>query len=68
MNAAGGLASQHGAAGAFFNGVLATVLATPCTAPFLGAALGFAFAQPRGDHRAVLPDRRRRDLPRLTSC
>jgi thiol:disulfide interchange protein DsbD len=46
MNAAGGLASQHGASGAFFNGVLATALATPCTAPFLGVALGFAFAQP----------------------
>ncbi len=46
MSAAGGLASQHGAAGAFFNGVLATILATPCTAPFLGVALGFAFAQP----------------------
>ena len=29
----------------FFNGVLATVLATPCTAPFLGTALGFAFAK-----------------------
>lgn len=46
MNTAGQLASKHGPAGAFFNGVLATVLATPCTAPFLGAALGFAFAQP----------------------
>ncbi|MEK7706928.1 MAG: thioredoxin family protein, partial [Verrucomicrobiota bacterium] len=46
MGAAGDLVSQHGAAGAFFNGVLATVLATPCTAPFLGAALGFAFVQP----------------------
>jgi thiol:disulfide interchange protein len=45
LDAAGQLASKHGAAGAFFNGVLATVLATPCTAPFLGAALGFAFAQ-----------------------
>ena len=45
MGAAGDLASQHGASGAFFNGVLATILATPCTAPFLGAALGFAFAQ-----------------------
>jgi thiol:disulfide interchange protein DsbD len=44
-NAAGGLAARHGAAGAFFNGVLATALATPCTAPFLGLALGFAFAQ-----------------------
>jgi thiol:disulfide interchange protein len=45
MDAAGTLASKHGPAGAFFNGVLATVLATPCTAPFLGAALGFAFTQ-----------------------
>lgn len=46
LGAAGAVASRHGASGAFFNGVLATVLATPCTAPFLGAALGFAFAQP----------------------
>jgi thiol:disulfide interchange protein DsbD len=45
LDVAGNLASQHGAAGAFFNGVLATVLATPCTAPFLSIALGFAFAQ-----------------------
>ncbi len=46
MGAAGGLAAKEGNSGAFFNGVLAVVLATPCTAPFLGAALGFAFAQP----------------------
>ncbi len=46
MGAAGGLAARHGLAGAFFNGVLATVLATSCSAPYLGAALGFAFAQP----------------------
>jgi thiol:disulfide interchange protein DsbD len=45
MNTAGELASRHGAGGAFFNGVLATVLATPCTAPFLSIALGFAFTQ-----------------------
>ena len=45
LNKAGELASRHGPAGAFFNGVLATVLATPCTAPFLSLALGFAFAQ-----------------------
>ena len=45
LNAAGQLASRHGASGAFFNGVLATVLATPCTAPVLAAALGFAFTQ-----------------------
>lgn len=48
IGAAGELASQHGASGAFFNGVLATVLSTPCSAPFLGAALGFAFSQPAG--------------------
>jgi thiol:disulfide interchange protein len=46
VTAASDAASRHGSGGAFMNGVLATVLATPCTAPFLGAALGFAFAQP----------------------
>jgi len=45
LDTASGLASKSGAAGAFFNGVLATTLATPCTAPFLAPALGFAFAQ-----------------------
>ncbi|HZF01882.1 MAG TPA: protein-disulfide reductase DsbD domain-containing protein [Methylomirabilota bacterium] len=45
LNAAGQLASRHGASGAFFNGILATTLATPCTAPFLAPALGFAFSQ-----------------------
>jgi len=39
-----GLASQHGYAGSFFTGVLATVVATPCTAPFMGAAIGYALA------------------------
>jgi thiol:disulfide interchange protein len=43
--AASELASRQGFSGAFFNGVLATILATPCTAPFLGAALAFALAQ-----------------------
>jgi thiol:disulfide interchange protein len=32
--------------GAFFSGVLATIVATPCTGPFLGAALGFAMTLP----------------------
>ncbi len=45
MSVAGDLASRHGAAGAFFNGLLATILATPCTAPFFGPALAFAFSQ-----------------------
>jgi thiol:disulfide interchange protein DsbD len=39
------LARQEGLAGTFFNGVLATILSTPCTAPFLGVAMGFAFSQ-----------------------
>jgi thiol:disulfide interchange protein DsbD len=43
--AASDLASRQGYSGAFFNGVLATILATPCTAPFFGAALAFALAQ-----------------------
>ncbi len=45
LDAAGQLASRHGAPGAFFNGLLATTLATPCTAPFLAPAVGFAFLQ-----------------------
>jgi thiol:disulfide interchange protein/DsbC/DsbD-like thiol-disulfide interchange protein len=45
-NAAGHAAASHGGyPGAFFQGVLATVLGSACTAPFLGAALGFAFSQ-----------------------
>ncbi len=48
MGAASALASKHGAAGAFFNGLLATVLATSCTAPYLGYALGFAFPRSAG--------------------
>ncbi len=38
--------SRRDAVGSLMNGVLATTLATPCTAPFLGSALGFAFSQP----------------------
>lgn len=37
---------QPGWLGSFFTGVLATLVATPCTAPFMGAAIGFALAQP----------------------
>jgi thiol:disulfide interchange protein DsbD len=43
-----GWSAQEGYAGSFFQGVFATVLATPCTAPYLGTALGFAFAQSAG--------------------
>jgi thiol:disulfide interchange protein/DsbC/DsbD-like thiol-disulfide interchange protein len=40
-----GWTAREGDAGSFFQGVFATVLATPCTAPFLAPALGFAFTQ-----------------------
>jgi thiol:disulfide interchange protein/DsbC/DsbD-like thiol-disulfide interchange protein len=46
LGTASALAGREGTAGAFFHGVLITALATPCTAPFLGAAVGFAFVQP----------------------
>jgi thiol:disulfide interchange protein/DsbC/DsbD-like thiol-disulfide interchange protein len=40
------LAGRGGRLGAFTTGALAVVVATPCTAPFMGAAIGFAVAQP----------------------
>ena len=45
-SAGGSLAAKQGYAGSFFTGVLAVVVATPCTAPFMGAAIGYALAQP----------------------
>ena len=42
----GGLADRRGLLGAFFTGVLAVLVATPCTAPFMGAAFGFALVAP----------------------
>jgi len=41
-----GLAAREGYAGSFFTGALATLVATPCTAPFMAAAIGFAITQP----------------------
>ena len=47
LAAAGAKADQKsGLGGAFLSGVLATIVATPCTAPFMGAALGYAIAAP----------------------
>ena len=45
-NVGSGLATHSGARGDFFTGVLACVVASPCTAPFMGGALAFAFMQP----------------------
>jgi thiol:disulfide interchange protein DsbD len=42
----GRLAGRSGLTGTFFTGILATIVATPCTAPFMGAALGFALIAP----------------------
>ncbi|GAB6197370.1 protein-disulfide reductase DsbD family protein [Lysobacter xanthus] len=41
-----GLTRRSGLVGDFFTGVLAVVVATPCTAPFMGAALAWAFLAP----------------------
>jgi thiol:disulfide interchange protein DsbD len=41
-----GLAARAGLRGSFVAGVLATVVATPCTAPFMATALGYAITQP----------------------
>ena len=49
----GDLAQKQGYTGSFFTGVLATIVATPCTAPLMGAAIGFALAQPAGITFAV---------------
>lgn len=40
------LAERKGHSGSFFTGLLAVVVATPCTAPFMGAAIGSALAAP----------------------
>lgn len=40
------LTQKSGLSGSFFTGVLAAVVASPCTAPFMGTALGFALTQP----------------------
>jgi len=44
-----GVARVHeGYGGSFLAGLLACVVATPCTAPFMGAALGYGLVQPAG--------------------
>ena len=48
-----GLAARPGYGGSFFTGALATIAATPCTAPFMGAAVGYALTQPPAAALAV---------------
>ena len=53
QGAAGRVHDRGGLRGAFLSGLLATVVAAPCTAPFMGAALGFALTQPPGQAMTV---------------
>ncbi|MBX9752738.1 MAG: thioredoxin family protein [Roseococcus sp.] len=46
IGAGQGLTGQGGHAGSFFTGVLAVVVATPCTAPFMATAIGAALVLP----------------------
>ena len=41
--------NENGYYSSFLTGVLAVVVASPCTAPFMGAALGYALIQPSGE-------------------
>lgn len=52
MNAGGGIA-HHTLLGHFLSGAFATLLATPCSAPFLGTAVGFALARGPGEIAAI---------------
>ena len=47
------LAGRHGLVGSFFSGVFAMAAAAPCTAPFMGAALGWAVTRPAAEAFAV---------------
>ena len=46
MSVGQGTSNKSAYMGSFTSGILATVVATPCTAPFMGSALGFALSQP----------------------
>ena len=46
MGLGGKLANRDGVSGSFFTGMLAVVVATPCTAPFMGTAIGVVLGQP----------------------
>lgn len=53
LTGGGTLAARGGLAGAFFTGALAAFIATPCTGPFMGAALGVALAVPAAQALAL---------------
>ncbi|MDN5873465.1 MAG: thioredoxin family protein, partial [Sinobacteraceae bacterium] len=53
MGAGQKLTGGGGLRGAFFTGVLAVIVASPCTAPFMGTAMGYALVQPTAAALAV---------------
>ena len=53
-NLGGGLVRRGGTAGHFFTGVLAVIVASPCTAPFMGVALAYAFVAPSSHEILVM--------------
>lgn len=53
MDTGQSLTGFRGLVGTFATGVLASVVASPCTAPFMGAALGFAITRPGPEALAV---------------
>lgn len=53
MGAGQALTAGSGLFNTFATGVLAAVVASPCTAPFMGTALGFAITRPAGEALAV---------------
>jgi len=46
QNTGASLTQKDGLSGSFFTGALAVIVATPCTAPFMAGAMGYALAQP----------------------
>jgi len=53
MGVGSGLSARQGKIGAFFSGVFAMAAGAPCTAPFMGATLGWAVTRPAGEALAV---------------
>ncbi|MBW6397990.1 thioredoxin family protein [Roseomonas sp. HJA6] len=53
VSAGSGLAAKGGHAGSFFTGMLAVLVATPCTAPFMAAAIGAALGMSAAEALAV---------------
>jgi thiol:disulfide interchange protein DsbD len=48
LTSVGSGVQKKGYSGSFFSGILTTLIATPCSGPFLGAAMGYTLAQPPG--------------------